>query len=92
MLHVSCVLCVPCLPPFEFPTFGLTSLRFRGGSPEAEKPRRRVGIADRKVFARPESFARIYKIGYKMYLNLRVLKLSRLSWKFPYSLESFRTV
>ena len=23
---------------------------------EAEKPRRRVGIADRKVFARPESF------------------------------------
>ena len=25
-------------------------------SSEAEKPRRRVGIADRKVFARPESF------------------------------------
>ena len=25
-------------------------------SAEAEKPRRRVGIADRKVFARPESF------------------------------------
>ena len=24
--------------------------------PEAEKPRRRIGIADRKVFARPESF------------------------------------
>ena len=30
----------------------------RGGTPppEAEKPRRHVGIADRKVFARPESF------------------------------------
>ena len=24
--------------------------------PEAEKPCRRIGIADRKVFARPESF------------------------------------
>ena len=27
-----------------------------GGGAESQKPRRRVGIADRKVFARPESF------------------------------------
>ena len=33
---------------------------------ESQKPRRRVGIADQKVFARPESFAHIYKITHKM--------------------------
>ena len=34
-------------------------------APELEKPRRRVGIADRKVFARSKVFARVNKIGSK---------------------------
>ena len=33
---------------------------------ESQKSRRRVGIADRKVFACPESFLRFYKISHKM--------------------------
>ena len=47
---------------------------------EAEKPRRRVGIADRKVFARPESFC--------MCLQNWPQKKS----KHSISLERFRTV
>ena len=40
-------------------------------SAESEKPRRRVGIADRKVFARPESFMRVFtKLPIKCDLNI----------------------
>ena len=41
---------------------GFFTLLKQSLTPEAEKPRRRVGIADRKVFARPESFCACLKI------------------------------
>ena len=61
---------------------------------EAEKPRRRVGIADRKVFARPESFLRVStKLTLKSSQNIvYVWKVSGQSGKFPDSLESFQIV
>ena len=48
---------------------------------EAEKPRRRVGIADQKVFARPESFSECLKNWPQ-----------KQSGKIPDSLESFQAV
>ena len=75
--------------------------------PESEKPRRRVGIADRKVFARLESFCAYLqnwlKINSKHSISLEgfqtvrkcfrtVRKVSRGSGKFPHSLESFWTI
>ena len=57
---------------------------------ESEKPRRRVGIADRKVFARPESFcAYLHEINSKHSIVWRV---STQSGNKKDSLESFRTV
>ena len=49
---------------------------------EAEKPRRRVGIADRKVFARPESFCACLQNWPKKQVKRH---------KIPNSLESFWT-
>ena len=67
---------------------------------ESEKPRRRVGIADRKVFARLESFCAYLqnwlKINSKHSISLEgfqtVWKYIGQLGKFPEGLESFHTV
>ena len=66
----------------------MTFLTVENNSPaESQKPCRRVGIADRKVFAR------IYKITNKHQLkSIQVWKVSRLSGKFLGGLESFQIV
>ena len=49
--------------------------------PEAEKPRRRVGIADRKVFARPESFCACPQNWPKKQVKNISLERFRTVWK-----------
>ena len=52
-------------------------------SPESQKPRQRVGIADRKVFARPESFC-----AYQQnWFEIKSKQVSGQSGRFPDSLE-----
>ena len=46
----------------EAKTLGLIKIL---GNPEAEKPRRRVGIADRNVFSHPERFCACLQNGPK---------------------------
>ena len=77
-----------------------SSLCARQSHPESEKARWRVGIANRKVFARPESFCAYIqngpKIKSKHSISLEsfwiVWKVSEQSGKFLDSLESFQTV
>ena len=67
---------------------------------ESEKPRWRVGIANRKVIASPESFCACLqnwlKIKSKHSISLKsfwiVWKVSGNSGNMPDSLESFQTV
>ena len=67
---------------------------------ESEKPRRRVGIADRKVFARLESFCAYLqnwlKINSKHRISLEgfhtIWRYTAQSGKFRDSLEKFRRV
>ena len=65
---------------------------YRNMLPEAEKPGRRVGIADRKVFARIYIFDPKIKSTGRCGSFPAVWKVSAQSWKFLDSLESFRTV
>ena len=68
--------------------------------PESEKPRRRVGIADREVFARLESFCAYLQYWLKINSkHSRSLEGFQTVWiyigqfgKFPEGLESFHTV
>ena len=83
-----------------FTTFGDESLLDTLRSAESEKPRRRIGIADRKVFARPESFCAYqhnwFKIKSKHSINLKsfwtVWNISGQSRNMTNDLESFQTV
>ena len=86
--------------PEEMVGFYNISGRSLGACPESEKPSRRVGIADRKGFARPESFCaclqnwpqKQVKNSISLERFWTIWKVSGQSGKFLDSLESFRTV